>query len=277
MRKIIALIEVTRPLNNLMAMLSVWVGAFLANENWLGLKVLMAAISAGLVSAGGNAINDYYDAEIDLINKRNKPIPSGRILPKWVLLCSAILFFLGIYVSFLLGIYFIVVALSVSLLLWVYSAYLKKIGLTGNVVVSLVSSLTFLYGGMAVGKVSMVLFPIIFSFLFHLGREIIKDVQDMEADLRGGSYSIPIKYGKTKALQYSLFIFLFLIAITPVPYFLRIYKFPYLVLVILGVDVIVLWILLWILRYPYSGNIERASIFLKMDMLVGLSALILGR
>lgn len=45
-------------------------------QNW---KIFAAAIAAALITAGGNAINDLFDMDIDRINRPNRPLASGKL------------------------------------------------------------------------------------------------------------------------------------------------------------------------------------------------------
>ncbi|MCD4807218.1 MAG: UbiA family prenyltransferase, partial [Methanococcoides sp.] len=45
-----------------------------------------------LVTGAGNGLNDYFDIEIDKVNKPSRPIPSGKISLKSALYFSLLLF-----------------------------------------------------------------------------------------------------------------------------------------------------------------------------------------
>ena len=53
---------------------------------WLGANALpaplwIAAFSAAAVTAGGNALNDLWDLEIDRVNHPDRPLPSAVFPP----------------------------------------------------------------------------------------------------------------------------------------------------------------------------------------------------
>ncbi len=65
------LLELTRPGNVIAASVLTFIGAFVAGgvlDNHL--EVAAAVAATGLAVGGGNAINDYFDREIDQINQR---------------------------------------------------------------------------------------------------------------------------------------------------------------------------------------------------------------
>ena len=79
--KLDAYVDLIRPLNLVITALTVWVGGILASDtsHLLDGTLLMAALAAALVAAGGNAVNDAYDEDIDQINRPHRPLPSGRL------------------------------------------------------------------------------------------------------------------------------------------------------------------------------------------------------
>ncbi|MHC1575511.1 MAG: UbiA family prenyltransferase, partial [Candidatus Methanogasteraceae archaeon] len=77
--------------------------------------------SVFLITGAGNAINDYFDADIDAINKPMRPIPSGRVSRNAALYLSLLLFGLGIALAYTINIICFVIALANSLMLIVYA------------------------------------------------------------------------------------------------------------------------------------------------------------
>ncbi|UCB52670.1 MAG: UbiA family prenyltransferase, partial [Candidatus Zixiibacteriota bacterium] len=149
MRKMLALLKLARPQNDVIVALSVLVGATVSGEIESWTRVLLACASAFFVSAGGNSINDFFDLEIDRINKPHRPLPGGEISPSWALIFSIALFLLGIILSVSVGSLGILVALAASGLLIVYSSFLKRRFIWGNLTVSSVCAIAFVYGGLA--------------------------------------------------------------------------------------------------------------------------------
>ncbi|NOZ60350.1 MAG: UbiA family prenyltransferase [Calditrichaeota bacterium] len=269
--------RLTRPLNVFIGMLSIFLGAFVTGTIQPLWRVLLASLSGGLIAAAANAINDYFDVEIDRINKPNRPIASGKMSRKQARTFSHILFYAGILISIFVNWKALIVAVFSSLLLYQYSARLKRTILWGNLSVSLVSALAFIYGGIAVNRLEIALIPAIFSFFYHLGREIIKDTEDIVGDEADGIVTFPIKYGVQKALALSSGIYLFLIALTLVPYFFHIFGIYYLIIVLAVVDLVVLLVLFFIWRDRSQKNLSRLSLILKLNMFAGLIAIYCGQ
>jgi len=74
-----------RPINIFIGALTIWVGASLSGAIYPLVKVVLACVSGSLIMAGGNVINDYFDVEIDRVNKPFRPLPSKVVAAKGAL------------------------------------------------------------------------------------------------------------------------------------------------------------------------------------------------
>lgn len=277
MNKVVEYLKLTRPQNNLIASLSVLVGASVTGDIEHGWEIVFACISAFFVSAGGNCLNDFFDVEIDKINKPFRPLPKGEISKGSALWFSVFLFFIGLGLSVLIRPLSLVIATTAIISLIFYGYILKRKLFWGNFTVSLVSALAFIYGGITTRDFKLSLIPAIFAFLFHMGREIIKDIQDLKGDLTLNVSSLPIRFGIRFSLAFTTVIFCFLIFLTSLPYFFHIFSLPYLIAVILGVDLVLFYVLWSMWKDPSTSNLGRLSTILKIDMLLGLGAICLGK
>ncbi|HID39434.1 MAG TPA: hypothetical protein EYP36_07955 [Calditrichaeota bacterium] len=268
--------QLIRPLNVFIAILSVWVAAYMSASYSLSITLILAAIAAGFIAAGANVINDIYDVDIDRINKPHRPIASDNIHIKTAWKLSYVLYGIGLVISAYCGWALFSIAFMNAALLFLYSYKLKGTILWGNLVVSFTSAVTFIYGGLAVNDAAVGLFPALFAFCFHLGREIIKDMQDIKGDLRYEAITFPVKYGLTKSIFLVNIIFSILLILTLLPYIYNIYNKSYLILVLLGVDTVLVLVsvLLWY-RNDHS-MLGKLSHLLKLDMLVGILSILIG-
>jgi len=271
-----AYLQLARPLNVVIAGGSVLVGALACGVWPSGPAVLWAVIVAALITAGANALNDLLDLEIDRINKPNRPLPAGKLSAFQARGFSIAATVAGLALSVVLGLWGLIVAWAVIILLMGYSARLKRKPLWGNLAVATAAGLAFLYGGIAVNRPLPALIPAGFAFLFHLGREILKDAEDVAGDRVGGARTLAIHLGIATALKWAGFTFVLLILITPLPFVLGRYSLVYLVIVILGVDVPLVYVIVSSLRNQGPGNLGRLSLLLKLDMWVGLVAVMVG-
>ncbi len=273
-----ALLELTRPFNAFITALTVVVGGIIAGKDvefsvW---RLIVAGLSAALVAGGGNAINDAFDIAIDLVNRPKRPIPSGRISRFVAFLWGVTLMFCGVGIGWLLGREFGIVASSVAVLLYLYDYRLKRTLLLGNVAVALCGGLAFVYGGLAAGNYQAALIPAGFAFLIHLGREIVKDVEDEAGDRVVGARTLPIVASKRAALGVAAGVLIGLASLTPIPFVRGVYGQWYFVMVMPFVATPLI-ILAFQLAYGLgTRGLRRVSFSLKIIMLTGLASLYVG-
>ncbi|MCJ7496816.1 MAG: geranylgeranylglycerol-phosphate geranylgeranyltransferase [candidate division Zixibacteria bacterium] len=275
MEKIKNYFRLVRIQNNLITVISVLLGGFVGDvSSWL--KLILAAGSASFISAGGYALNDYFDLEIDRINRPERVLPEGIISPKKALLCSISLFASGFIFSLFLKPLSVVMLVAAIIFLSLYSARLKRELLIGNVTVSLICALTFIYGGVFSYNPEVSFIPAIFALLFHMGRELVKDMEDLEGDKALKSETFPIAYGTRNSQLLIIAIFVILIILTIFPYKLNIFSIYYLILVLI-IDLILFYIMLSLWNNPSRENLSSLSRLLKFEMLLGLLAIFTGK
>ena len=133
--------------------------------------IILGAISVFIATGAGNTINDYYDYEIDKINKPHRPIPSGRISLKNALIYSLILFLIAAVMGFLISRNNGLLVIICDALMIIYAYDLKQRCLIGNVTVSILTALTCIYGGLIVGNLFESSLLALFAFLMTLSYE----------------------------------------------------------------------------------------------------------
>ena len=221
--------------NCLMATLGVFLGALFVyhHDTFIDTNLLLAMLSAFIITAAGNSINDYFDVEIDKINKPNRPIPSGRISKSDTLMISMILFLLGITLGKMINNYCFALALINSLLLAIYAAKLKKTLLLSNMLVSFLVASTFIYGslskigpqGFQFGDLTLLAVISTSAFLTNFSREILKDIEDIEGDKRNYVTTLPIKYGEKFSKRVASILTIFAIFLSVTPFFISLENF----------------------------------------------------
>ncbi len=310
---ILALFIITRPLNVAITGLSILVAAALATP--VGVQPFQftfviggAMLSGMLIAAGANVINDLCDVDIDRINRPQRVLPSGRLRPNAARAFTIFLLACGNFFSIFINAAATMIAVGSSMLLIVYSLRLKRQPLTGNLAVSTATALAFVYGALAahlslaarsdvpegiLGMNSMNdlvtqasswngnwragIFPAVFSFLFHFGREVIKDIEDRVGDQAMQARTLPLAYGMAAAQAAATIAFAALIVATLLPFCLGIYNTTYLWIVIGGVDLVLVAAIYVLWKNPDPRRLRQISAVLKADMLVGLAAIYFGR
>jgi geranylgeranylglycerol-phosphate geranylgeranyltransferase len=275
-KKLSTSIEILRPLNIFIAGISTSVAAILAGAGFSELKqIILAGVTATFIAGGANAINDYFDIEIDRVNKPLRPLPRGAITLNGVLLLWAVISFAGIAVNLFLNWGAFAIAVTAVVVLFLYSFYFKGTVLMGNVIVSCMTGLAFIYGGVVTGRIEYGVPPAVFAFLTNMAREIIKDVEDMEGDRQQNAITFPIRFGARAALILAAIVLGALIISTILFYYFAFYSdiFLYIVLII---DCTVAYVAISMWRDSTPKNMNRLSMILKIDMLIGLIAIYLG-
>ncbi len=292
MKTLKGLILLTRPVNAVICGLSVFCGAIIgdpisriegffavsqsgcpADMQFTRIQIISAVLSASLILAAGNVFNDVRDVATDRINMPHRPIPSGMVSATAASVFAAILAIAGLMLSIPLGTSGIAVAVFAVVVLAAYDIRLKSVPLAGNIAVSMLAGLAFIYGGIAGDAMERSAIPAIFAFLFHLGRELIKDAADSAGDRAAGLRTASTVWGEQTACRLAAFVLLMLAILTAAPYD---FDFGYFLIIAVGVWPVLLYASISAVRNPSETNLRRISTILKLDMPVGIAAVIVG-
>lgn len=264
--------ELTRPGNAVAAGILTFTGAFVAGGVSQGLVPVAAAVATTvLATGGGNAVNDYFDREIDEVNRPDRPIPRGAVTPRGALAETGLLFGSAIGLALTLPPTAIAIAVVNLLLLVAYTEFFKATPGLGNVVVAFLTGSTFLFGGAAVGDLfgATVLFAL--SGLATLAREVIKDVEDIAGDRQEGLSTLPIAVSEHVALWIAAVSLTVGVVASAVPYLEGTFGITYLAVVI-PADAIMLFGVWKSFTAPGEGQRR-----LKLGMFLAIAAFLLGR
>jgi geranylgeranylglycerol-phosphate geranylgeranyltransferase len=258
-----------------MAGLAAVIGGFIAYSAAPGplIWLLPVFLTVFLVTGAGNAINDYFDAGIDAINRPDRPLPSGRITKKSAYNFSIVLFAAGVIISYFIGTIPFLIAAFNSLLLYFYAFSLKRKVFVGNLSVAYLTGSTFLFGGAAFGekgmRVTLVLFFL--SVLATLGREIVKAIEDIDGDRKEGASTLPIRIGEKLSAYVACTFGILAVILSPLPYLMHLFNTSYLYVVGIA-DALFLYAIVLILK----RNPSASSKFFKIAMFFALLAFIAG-
>jgi len=266
----------TRPLNVIIAGLSVFIAATLSPQFTFSIDLLLAILSTACITAAANIINDIFDIEIDRLNQPNRILPSGKLSLEIARRSYYFFNLTGLILASLVNISLLVIAVFAVICLYFYSSVYKRKILIGNFVVSLLSGIAFIYGAHSVGDWQAGVIPAIFSFLFHFGREIVKDMQDIEGDLAHSAITFAGRYGVVKSTLLVNIIFGILIVFLFVPYLINFYNLYYIYIVVPGVVFFLLAVSISLWKRSDSVWLEKISVALKIDMFIGLIAIYIG-
>jgi 4-hydroxybenzoate polyprenyltransferase len=253
-------------------------------------------LSSIFIAAAGYIINDYFDLNIDRVNKPDKLIIEkvikrrSAILWHWFL--SGIGVLLGLYVSLKLHNPIVGPAnLLCVILLWFYSTTFKRKLLIGNIVISLLTAwvilvlficeLRFFMTGwyhFALGRIFK--YAVVyggFAFIISLIREVIKDIEDMDGDARDGCRTMPIVWGVNVAKVFTATWLVVLISALAVIQFYFLPRAQWIMIAygILFIDLPLLWILRKLYYAQTKTDYYQLSGVIKGVMLAGILSIVL--
>jgi len=231
-------------------------------------ELLAGAAVVFFFIAGGNALNDYIDREIDKVGHPDRPIPSGRMTPATALKISAACFVISVAFSVFLNVYSIIIVITAVGLMLLYELKTKKAGLSGNITIGLLTAMTFLLGGQMVDQLERTYILAMLAGLATLGREIIKDIEDMDADFDRNT--LPKRIGKRNASVCAAVAIMAAIALSPEPFLTDKFGIGYMVMVLVA-DAIFIYASVVQFRNPRQG--QKSA---KYGMLVALLAFLIG-
>lgn len=273
-----ALLQLMRPELPLAAGVCVIAGQAIALGGFPPLQ--LAALGFGLgffLSGSAMVFNDYFDLEVDRVNTPGRPLPSGLLtLPEAAAFGAALA-----VIAWIIALAIHPLVLALSLVLWglgfLYNWKLKAAGIWGNLIVCANVAMTFIIGGISVGRASS---PMLWTFsliagLFDLGEEIAGDAMDMAGDQKRGSRSIALVAGKSAALRLSTLLFGAVIALTGLPALWGMTGAGYW-LPIAATDALIVYftVRLWRSRTPQQGRAAMRGMYLSAAL--GLVGFILG-
>ena len=186
------------------------------------IKLIWLILASVFIAAAGYIINDYFDLNIDQVNKPERNVFVRSVNRRWAIIWHFIFNLIGI-VATLVAVgfskwYLVLANVVVVLLLWFYSTSFKRQVLIGNVVISLLTAWTVLIVFFAytnpqhafmADPASVKFFRISFlyagfAFVISLVREAVKDMEDLEGDERYGCKTLPIIFGVRTTKIYAL-------------------------------------------------------------------------
>ncbi len=180
---------------------------FSASARW-HMVLAGIALAGPLVCATSQAVNDWYDREVDAINEPNRPIPSGRIPGRWGFYIACLWTILSLAWAWSLGRWVLSAAIVGLALAWAYSApplRLKQNGWWGNSAVAVAYEGLPWFTGAAVMAASLPDLRIIaIALLYSLGAHgimTLNDFKSIDGDRSLGVRSLPVQLGAKRAVR----------------------------------------------------------------------------
>lgn len=255
-------------------------------------------IASMFIAAAGYIINDYFDINIDQVNKPGKMVVEKIINRRWAILLHIIITIIGIVLSFYVAMktnWLIGFAnIGCALLLWFYSTTFKRKLLTGNIIISALTAWTVMVlyfatntaylfsrttADITIAMNHIYKFAALyagFAFIISLIREVVKDIEDMEGDARYNCKTMPIVWGIPAS---KVFVGVWLVVLTGALVVIQLYALQLgwwwvalycLVLVIVPL----LYILKMFYKAQHTGDYHKVSNLVKGVMLTGIVSIL---
>ncbi|MBT2159887.1 geranylgeranylglycerol-phosphate geranylgeranyltransferase [Zobellia barbeyronii] len=279
--KVFSLFSVVRGYNILMIVLAQYLASIYILAHQLPVRdvvldfnLFIIVVSSALVIASGYIINNFYDAEKDLINKPRKSMIDRFVGQQFKLTTYFILNFLAViaasYVSFKAVFFFSAYIFGI----WIYSHKLKRLPFIGNFVSATLAIAPFFAVFVYYKNFENVIFVhAMFLFLLILAREMIKDLENLKGDLVQNYKTIPILYGG----RVSKILISILIVLTLIPSLLLILRFDVGYMNYYFMACVVLLILFLVLLFKSKSKKEYVWLhnILKLIIIVGVFSILL--
>ncbi len=264
------------------------------------MEFLVLMLSVLFITTAGYIINDYFDMDADRINKPGENLVGTTFSVAWAkngyYLFSTLGVVGGMLISWWVGeINYTLIFLFTTGMLWYYSERYQCQIMLGNLVVALLSALSFglvwLYEFFALKNNAelfssaqsnfsliskLILIYMGFAFFASLFREMIKDIEDLDGDSRMGCRTLPVVVGSGKAKNYTLIVGVIMLAfILYVQYFLFLSGYLYLFVYFFALDALLMLMLLKLRRAKDIVDFSNLSGLSKLFMAAGILSMLI--
>lgn len=268
------LLVMTRPQPCLSAGAASLLGSYLAGVELTQAAPWFAALTVVLIVACCNLVNDIIDAEVDSVDRPDRPLAAGTVEVAHVWMAALMLVIGGMVFAAQLGPGAVIAAFSFLLAGFAYSVVLRRVPLLGHVWVALLFGATAVWGAWATGgtvtKAAWMAGGLVALFL--LPRELLKSIGDVRGDRLAGWRTSAVVWGRQRTVMaISLTAVLFAV-LTLVPVLGGIGGVGFLSVIWLGAVLPMFALVVWLWRHP-DGEMRRAEFLSGLLWLPGLVAL----
>ena len=259
-------------------------------------RFILLVFASLLIAAAGYIINDYFDINIDEVNKPERMVVDKVINRRWAIAWHFILSITGILLTMLalpvLDKWYLVLGnIFCIIMLWFYSTTFKRKLLIGNIAISVLTAWTILliffskvsvsdaFGAAHPGQPKLFRFAFLyagFAFIISLIREAVKDIEDMPGDVRYGCRTMPIVWGANAAKVYIAVWMIILISMLVIVqvYVLQFQWWWAVVYCILMIIVPLLYIFFKLFKASSVQEYHKLSSWTKLVMFTGILSMI---
>lgn len=207
--KILSLFSVVRGYNVPVIIVAQYLASiFILAPNQRALDILMdwrlflIVLASTITISSGYIINNFYDAQKDLINRPNKSMLDRLVSQQTKLHVYFALNLLATLLAFVVSFRASLFFATYIFLIWFYSHKLKKFPIIGNLTAAFLAILPF-FGILLYFKnfYEVIFGHAFFLYLLLLIREMIKDLENIKGDLTTDYQTIPVRFGEKTSKQ----------------------------------------------------------------------------
>jgi len=279
--KILSLFSVVRGYNIPIIVLAQYLSAiFILAPEKRALQVLfdvnlfLIVLASSLTIASGYIINNFYDAQKDLINRPKKSMLDRLVSQQTKLHVYFALNLLVTLLAFMVSWRAVFFFSGYIFLIWFYSHKLKKYPVIGNLTAAFLAVLPFFGILMYFKNFYQVIFAhATFLYLLILTRELIKDLENIKGDLVADYRTIPVMFGeKTSKIIITTLIFL---TVIPVYLLIDVYDVGYMDIYLYSGMIVIIWFLGLLWKADSQKEYLRLHNILKFLIVAGVFCIVL--
>lgn len=289
--KIISLFSVVRGYNIPVIVLAQYLSAvfILTPENTRALDVILdvnlfiLVLVSSFCIASGYIINNFYDAQKDLINRPNKSMLDRLVSQKTKLYVYFGLNFLAVFLAYFVSWRVSIFYSAYIFLIWFYSHKLKKYPIIGNLTASILAIFPFFgillyffkgqYQEYDWQKIGIIFGHASFLFLLILIREMVKDLENMKGDFVSDYKTIPVVYGESVSKKGITV--LTILTIIPVYVLVDVYEVGYMVIYFYLCLMALIFFLLKLWKSNTRNEFLKLHNLLKFIIVAGVFCIVL--
>ncbi len=240
----------------------------------LDFNLFLIVLASSLSIASGYIINNFYDAQKDLINRPKKSMLDRLVSQQTKLNVYFALNILATLLAFLVSWRAAFFFAGYIFLIWFYSHKLKRYPVIGNLTAAFLAVLPFFGILMYFKNFYQVIFAhATFLYLLILTRELIKDLENLTGDLVANYRTIPVMFGEIIS-KYIITILTFLTVI-PVFLLIEVYDVGYMDIYFYSGMIVIMFFLIKLWQAQSQEEYLKLHNILKLLIVAGVFCIVL--